>query len=157
MTRLATWVTASLLLTVAAVAQAAPPPGYKTCVECHLANGKGVPGSYPPLAGRVASLAATPDGRRYLVAVPSFGLSGKLMVGGTVFRGVMPRQSQLSAAELAAVLNYLATELNAGKGAAGFTPFTAAEVDKLRKTSPAKSPAEVAKLRAVAVAAATNP
>ncbi|MES2895461.1 MAG: cytochrome c [Pseudomonadota bacterium] len=134
----------------APVAQAAPPPAYKACAACHLANGKGVPGAFPPLAGRVAPIAATPGGRRYLVDVMAIGLSGQITVGSTVYRGFMPRQV-LSAADAAAVLNYLGTEAGDPKTAAKFKPFTAAEVEQLRKASAGRTPADIAKTRLAVV------
>lgn len=158
MTRFQYWLTAGvLLLCGGGGAHAAPPPAFKACATCHLATGQGVPGAYPPLSGRIASIASTSDGRRYLVAVPTFGLSGKVTIGTTDYRGVMPRQGGLSASDLAGILNYLATDLGGGKSAETFKPFTAAEVEKLRKINPAMSPADVAKLRATTNAAAGQP
>lgn len=143
------------LVAAASAASAAPPPAFKGCAACHLANGKGVPGSFPPLAGRVAPIAATPAGRRYLVEVMAVGLSGQVTVGPTVYRGFMPRQA-LSAADAAAVLNYLGTETGDPKSAARFKPFTAAEVEQLRKTTRG-TPADVAKSRLAAVPDAGRP
>lgn len=133
----------------APVAQAAPPPAYKACAACHLANGTGVPGAFPPLAGRVAPIAATPGGRRYLVDVMAIGLSGQIAVGSTVYRGFMPRQV-LSAADAAAVLNYLGAETGDPK-AAKFRKFTAAEVEELRRASAGRTPADIAKTRLAVV------
>ena len=155
--RLEPWLPASLLLLGASAANAAPPPAFKACAACHLATGQGVPGAYPPLNGRVAAIASNAEGRRYLVAVPTFGLSGKLTIGSIDYRGVMPRQGGLSASDLAGILNYLATDLGGGKGARTFKPFTAAEVEKLRNMNPAMSPADVAKLRATTIAPVGQP
>jgi len=41
----------------------------KRCAACHLANGQGVPGAFPPLAGRIDSAATDAAGRQYLVMV----------------------------------------------------------------------------------------
>ena len=155
--RLKPWLSVSALLLLGSAAHAASPPAFKACAACHLANGQGVPGAFPPLSGRIASIASTADGRRYLVAAPTFGLSGKVTIGTTDYRGVMPRQSGLSASDLAAILNYLATDLGGGKGVGTFKPFTAAEVEKLRNINPAMSPADVAKLRATTPTAAGRP
>jgi len=146
----------AIALAVAApAALAAPPPAFKGCAACHLANGKGVPGSFPPLAGRVAPIAVTPAGRRYLVEVMAVGLSGQVTIGTTVYRGFMPRQA-ISAGDAAAVLNYLGTETGDAKSAAKFKPFTAAEVEQLRKTT-GRTPADVAKSRPAAVPDAGRP
>ena len=73
------------------------------CSACHQANGQGVPGAFPPLAGSEWMLAdaAVP------VAIVHDGLQGKIEVAGNTFQGVMPKfGGQLSDAELAAVLSY---------------------------------------------------
>lgn len=138
---------AILGLVAASSVQAGAPAAYQKCATCHLANGTGVPGAFPPLAGRIAPIASTPEGRRYLVSVPTYGLSGELTVGGTLYRGFMPRQDGLAAEDLAAILNFLATGLDDAKASAKFKPFTAAEVEKIRKASLTATAADVAKLR----------
>lgn len=73
------------------------------CSACHQANGLGIPGAFPPLAGSEWMLAdaAVP------VAIVHDGLQGEIEVAGNQFQGVMPRfGGQLSDAELAAVLSY---------------------------------------------------
>ena len=39
---------------------------FKRCAACHLGDGAGVPGAFPPLKANAQSLAATAPGRRYL-------------------------------------------------------------------------------------------
>jgi mono/diheme cytochrome c family protein len=142
---------AVLALAAARPAAAAGAEEFQRCAVCHLASGEGVPGAFPPLAGRVARIAATPEGRRYLASVPSFGLAGEVSVGGVAYRGFMPRQDGLSAGQLAEILNYLAGDPPGSRPPAKFRPFTAAEVEQIRKVKPDLTPAEVAKLRAHAV------
>ncbi|HZZ34773.1 MAG TPA: cytochrome c [Caulobacteraceae bacterium] len=119
---------------------------YKRCAVCHLANGQGVPGAYPPLAGRVADLAATPAGRAYLVLVPAKGVGGPMQVNGTTYRGFMPQQAGLAASDLADLLNYAGQTLG-GSSAKGFKPFAPAEVDRILKQHASAQPADVAALR----------
>jgi mono/diheme cytochrome c family protein len=85
---------------------------------------------------QITAFAKTPEGRDYLVMVVTTGLMGDLKVGGVAYRGVMPAQSGLSEAEVAAVLSYLAS----GRGQdASATPLTAADVTASRARYPEKS------------------
>lgn len=79
---------------------------YKRCAACHLADGAGVPGAFPPLRANVSALAATPAGRRYLALAVIRGVSGPITVDGKAFRGTMPAQAGLNDAQVAAVLNH---------------------------------------------------
>jgi mono/diheme cytochrome c family protein len=78
------------------------------CAVCHGPQAAGIPGSFPPLHEQVVAFAKIPQGRDYLVMVVTTGLMGNLAVSGVNYNGVMPAQSGLSDAEVAAVLNYLA-------------------------------------------------
>jgi mono/diheme cytochrome c family protein len=78
---------------------------YQTnCSSCHGANGQGMPGSFPPLAG---NLVVTGDPAK-LIKIVKGGLSGKITVGGHDFSGEMPAWSgRLSAADIAAAITYV--------------------------------------------------
>jgi mono/diheme cytochrome c family protein len=97
------------------------------CAACHLSDGSGVPGAYPRLAGRVASMAADAAGREYLVQVLTKGLMGPIVVDGTRLQGVMPPQAALSDEQTAQVLNDLI-----GSGTVGPKVFEPAEVSAIR-------------------------
>lgn len=58
----------------------------KSCASCHQANGRGVPGSFPPLAASpwVTADAETP------IRVVLLGVSGPIAVDGTTYDGAMP-------------------------------------------------------------------
>lgn len=128
---------------VAAVAAAAtPPPGAglmaegqavydRTCAGCHMPQGTGLPGAFPPLAGHVPTLAAAEGGRDYLVRVVLFGLQGPITAGGQSYGGVMPPWSSLSDDEVAAVLEYVSGSWG-NQPVAGQAPFSAAEVATAR-------------------------
>jgi mono/diheme cytochrome c family protein len=80
---------------------------YQRCVTCHQANGEGLAGSFPPLAGSEYATAAN-------VAVPirivMHGMQGPLTVKGTQYNGIMPAGGTgiaMSDAEIAAVLTYV--------------------------------------------------
>jgi len=95
------------------VAQAARETDYALqCRGCHGADGAGVPGRVPSLAG-VAGLLDTEAGRTRLLAVP----------------GV--RQASLSDARLAALLEWVAVRF-APPGAAAPGKLTPGEVARLR-------------------------
>ncbi len=74
-----------------------------TCFACHMANGEGLPGIFPPLAGS-DFLKADKD-RATRIAVK--GLSGPVVVNGKTFNNIMPPQSQLDDTQVADVLTYI--------------------------------------------------
>ena len=85
-----------------------------TCAVCHGADAGGIPGTFPSLREQVQGFAKTAEGRDYLIMVVSSGLMGELKVAGVRYNNVMPAQSALSEADVAAVLSYLTkTELSA--------------------------------------------
>lgn len=121
---------AALLAAVAgpAAAQTAPPVYRSNCQACHQADAKGLPGQFPRLNGRANQIAATPEGRKYLMHAVLFGSSGRIVVDGKTIIGVMPGFARLSDADLAQALTYV-SRLGGGKAPAA---FTAAEVKAAR-------------------------
>jgi mono/diheme cytochrome c family protein len=115
------------------------------CAVCHGPDAAGIPGSFPSLHEQIVGFAKVPAGREYLIMVATTGLAGELTVGGSTYRGVMPAQSTLSEAELAAALNYLASGL--GKLKPSPPAFTAKEVTEVRARHPDKSPQNTRALR----------
>jgi len=84
------------------------------CQGCHRADGAGTPGSVPPLVGSVARFLAAPGGREYLVQVPGVA------------------QAPLDDATLAAVMNWMLKRFDEAHLPAGFVPYDAAEIGRLR-------------------------
>ena len=83
---------------------------FATCSACHLADGVGIPGAFPPLRNRLAAMASLAGGRDYLIAVVSFGLMGTIEVGGMQYFGVMAgNNGAMTAEEIASALNYAGT------------------------------------------------
>lgn len=77
------------------------------CVACHQANGGGVPGVFPPLAGSEWVL-GNPE---RLAHIPLHGIQGKLTVKGTAYNGMMPVFGELlTDGEIAAVLTYIRSQ-----------------------------------------------
>jgi mono/diheme cytochrome c family protein len=110
------------------------------CATCHQANGQGLPGTFPPLAGHVPEILAKKEGRTYLLDLVLFGLQGQIRVKGQTYNGAMPAWGpQLKDAEVAAILNYVAQAFG-NKPPKGFKPYEASEVAKERakKLTPEK-------------------
>jgi len=91
----------------------------RTCAACHQQDGRGLAGSFPPIAG---SHIATGDKAR-LIRLVLHGLQGPIVVEGRTYNNVMPPWKALSDAELAAVLTFVRS--NFGNAALA---VTAAEV-----------------------------
>lgn len=138
---------AFLMLTTPATAYAADGPAlYKRCAACHLASGAGVPGAFPSLKTEPASLAAKPDGRKFLVLAVTRGLSGPMIVEGKTYRGVMPAQAGMKDDEVAAVLNHVLDAIAVADKKV--QRFSADEVSGFRKGGAALTPKQVADLKA---------
>lgn len=73
-----------------------------TCQACHQADGKGIPGSFPPLA---ASDYFAGDANKLVSAIKN-GVSGKITVNGKQYDGIMPKQT-LSDRQISAVATYI--------------------------------------------------
>jgi len=72
------------------------------CMTCHLANGKGTPGAFPPLAD--SDYLSKPKSE--IIHSVKYGLSGEITVNGQKYNNVMPSPG-LSDKEIADVLNYI--------------------------------------------------
>jgi mono/diheme cytochrome c family protein len=103
------------------------------CAVCHQPDGRGVPGTYPPLAETAGIYAAIPEGRAYLAHVVLFGMSGAIKSGGASYDGLMPPQgADLSDGEIAATLNDVLRSFNRERLPASFKPITPDEVHAAR-------------------------
>lgn|SRR5690606_33733997 len=82
-------------------------PGKKVydsvCLVCHMADGTGVPGMYPPLINTEWVIGE----KQRLIQITLQGLSGKIEVNGITYNNVMPPNSYLSDREIADVLTYV--------------------------------------------------
>ena len=77
------------------------------CAACHQANGGGLPGVFPPLAG-----SEWVNGKETVVAsIVLHGVTGEISVKGGTFNGAMPAfKEQLDDDQLAAVLTHLRSQ-----------------------------------------------
>lgn len=71
------------------------------CLQCHMANGKGVPGSFPPLAN--SDYLNNIDQSIHAI---KFGLKGPVTVNGKSYNSNMISQG-LDDEEIADVMNYI--------------------------------------------------
>lgn len=72
------------------------------CMVCHLANGKGVPNAFPPLAGSDWLI----EKRTESIHSVKYGQQGEIKVNGVTYNGVMAPMG-LSDEEVADVMNYI--------------------------------------------------
>jgi mono/diheme cytochrome c family protein len=107
---------AVLAVLAAGAATASPGQDYMLyCMGCHGPEARGVTGKIPPLAGALPLYMRSAAGRDYVLRVPGAA------------------NSVLNDAQLAAVLNWLATTYPAAQGEPP-SPFTPEEVTRARHT-----------------------
>jgi len=86
------------------------------CAACHQAEGQGMPGAFPPLAGS-EWLIANPE---VPVRIAILGLSGPIEVKGTKYNGIMPPPPAMTDATIAEAVTYARTHF--GNNASKVTP-----------------------------------
>lgn len=74
------------------------------CSTCHGSNGSGQPGVFPPLAANPDVNAKDP---KEIIGIVKHGLSATKTILGKQYHGGMPAWTQLSNADIAAVLTYV--------------------------------------------------
>ena len=84
----------------------APHPGEKVyikyCLQCHQADGSGIPGMHPPLWDNKWI-----RDKEKLIEITLKGLSGKIKVDNEIYNNLMPPHSHLTDLELANVISYV--------------------------------------------------
>ena len=96
----------------------------KACIECHQADGRGVPQTFPPLKGSEF----VKGDRDAMIRIILGGLSGPVEIAGQKFDGVMPGHSHVSDAEIASIASFVRFAFGDMKE----TPVTPAQVKALR-------------------------
>jgi ubiquinol-cytochrome c reductase cytochrome b subunit len=85
------------------------------CASCHGAQGTGVPGTFPPLAGNPV---VTGDANK-VIGIVLDGLHGSISVGGQTYNGMMPAwKGTLSNKDVADVVTYIRGSLGSNKASA---------------------------------------
>jgi|WetSurMetagenome_2_1015567.scaffolds.fasta_scaffold612662_2 nitrite reductase (NO-forming) len=75
----------------------------KYCRTCHMADGKGVRGMFPPLSGN-PKVTGQPD---EVIRIVLFGLKGPITVNERDYNQVMPAQASLTDNQIAEILSYI--------------------------------------------------
>ncbi len=117
------------------------------CMACHQADGKGLPGMFPPLAGSDYLL----GGKERAVGVVVNGLQGEVVVNGNKFNSVMPAMVQLSDQEIADALTYAMNSWGNAGGTVSASMVAAerarAAKEPKRADSPTQHPTTVSELK----------
>jgi mono/diheme cytochrome c family protein/glucose/arabinose dehydrogenase len=123
------------------------PPGRvifeMACLPCHQPDGKGLPGTYPPLVGSEW----VKGDKAHLIRIVLHGITGPIMVNGEAFVMQnpipMPSMAGLEDEQLAELLTYIRSDF--GKGA---PPISAADVKAVRSaTASRETPWTVGELK----------
>jgi mono/diheme cytochrome c family protein len=105
----------------------------RTCMACHQADGRGMPGIFPPLRRHAPRLAQTQAGRTYMMAQVLWGVRGPLAVDGAIFHNLMPpQQGMLTDGEVADVLTYVTHAWDNCRSFSAPPQFAPAEVAQQR-------------------------
>ena len=96
----------------------------KFCIECHQANGQGVPDTFPPLADS-EWVTGNP---RTLLRVMLGGLAGPVEVKGVKYTSVMPGHSHLPDEQIASIASFVRISFGGKKE----QPFPSGQVKALR-------------------------
>ena len=75
----------------------------KACIECHQADGRGVPQTFPPLADSEW----VKGDRDTMLRIVLGGLSGPIEINGQKFNGVMPGHSHVTDDEIAKISTFV--------------------------------------------------
>jgi mono/diheme cytochrome c family protein len=93
------------------------------CLSCHMENGEGVPGLYPPLSQTKYVL----GDKSWLIANVILGQQGQIVVKGETYNNIMTKLDFLGDKEISEVLTYVRS--NFGNQA---SPITIGEVKAVR-------------------------
>jgi mono/diheme cytochrome c family protein len=95
------------------------------CITCHQANGQGLAGQYPPLAGSEVVLG---EATNHMIAIVLKGLQGPVTIKGQPYNNAMQAwEAQYTDRQLAAILTYVRSDWgNSG------APVTADMVKQIR-------------------------
>lgn len=93
------------------------------CMACHMKDGKGIPKMHPPL---IESDFVNGD-KEKLIGIVLNGLSGKMVIKGVTYNGIMPPNKHLSDKQIADVLTYVRSSFGNTSSA-----ITVEEVQKVR-------------------------
>lgn len=93
------------------------------CKACHLDDGRGMRGMHPPLINNKTVNGNTDK----LIDITLNGMTGKIVIDGVEYNGIMPPHQHLTDQQVADVLTYIRQNFGNQSGA-----ITAAQVVKHR-------------------------
>ena len=93
------------------------------CKACHMADGAGMRGMHPPLVNNKTVNGNTGK----LIEVTMKGMSGKVVIDGVEYNGLMPPHTHLTNQQIADVLTYVRQNFSNNSG-----PITPEDVARLR-------------------------
>jgi nitrite reductase (NO-forming)/hydroxylamine reductase len=108
------------------------------CQACHQADGKGLPGAFPPLAGSDYLL----GDRDRAIGVVVNGLTGEVVVNGNKYNSVMPAMIQLSDKDIADALTYAMNSWGNNGGSVSPAQVAAVRAKAAATIPKAESPTE---------------
>ncbi len=118
-----------------------------TCERCHQANGQGLSGQYPPLAG---SDWVRAPGHARVIRIVLDGLNGPIQVGGAQFSNTMvPWRDVFSDHDIAAVLTYIRQQKEWGNSGDEVKPEEVAAIREKTKDRPNTGAWTAAELQAI--------
>jgi len=108
------------------------------CLACHQADGKGLPGAFPPLAGSDYLL----GDKDRAIGVVLRGLEGEVVVNGVKYNSVMPAMTQLTDREIADALTYAINSWGNAGGPVSVSQVAAVRAQVAREPKSASSPTQ---------------
>ena len=95
------------------------------CVQCHLDNGEGIAGIFPPLSNSDYLL----NNIKESIYAIKYGMEGPIKVNGELYDGIMVSQG-LDSAEIADVMNYILYSWGNSSNNELITPVIVNQVEK---------------------------
>ena len=108
------------------------------CMACHQADGKGLPGAFPPLAGSDFLLGNSDRA----VGIVVNGLQGEVVINGAKYNAVMPAMTQLTDQQIADAITYVLNSWGNSGGSITVTRVAAERALAARTTKKADSPTQ---------------
>jgi mono/diheme cytochrome c family protein len=104
---------------------------FNYCSQCHQADAKGVPGTYPPLVASEWVLGR----KEILVRILLHGLEGPVVVKGATYNGQMPTWARLSDEQIAGVATFVRASFGNTESAVPVDLVTAIRKETASRTS----------------------
>lgn len=95
------------------------------CVQCHLDNGEGIAGIFPPLSNSDYLL----NNIKESIYAIKYGMEGPIKVNGELYDGIMVSQG-LDSEEIADVMNYILNSWGNSSNNELITPVIVNQVEK---------------------------